>query len=373
MRRVRPRALAIALLALLTQVASSACRGEGREKIRPVDETRTSKPPCPTTCGGKCVDLRRDAANCGRCGASCGATGQCLLGLCARSIGWADTLRRVDAQADADAAAAATAAAAAEAVEAAGAADAVGAGSAVVDASAATAASRTRPSTLAFVCDREHAAPSLWGSDLYTADSSLCGAAAHAGAISTKGGAFVVERRPGAATYDGSARFGVTSMPWGAFDESFVVVAESCVPAAMRCGAQCVDVTGDRRHCGACGHSCPAGQACLAGGCVEGEAAGKDTSASAKGCSPGVEYTFQCPAYATSGATVWGTELYTNDSSICVAAVHAGKIPASGGRVTITMRAGAARYVGSTRNGVTSEGWGSWPCSFEVATAKAAP
>jgi hypothetical protein len=330
--------------ALVAVIGLSGCRGDARDKIRPVDETRTSTPPCATTCGGKCVDLQRDPANCGRCGTSCGAAGACALGLCAHSVDWAETLRGYDVAASYEA-----------------------------DAATTGGTAGTRAARYAFVCPRQRTVPRVWGSDLYTSDSSLCGAAAHAGVIATTGGAFVVERRAGASSYDGSTRFGVTTTTWSAFDESFVVLGDGCIPAATRCGGACVDLTGDARHCGACGHACGAGRTCLAGGCVEGEVASKETSASGRLCTAGAEHSFHCPPTATAGATVWGTDVYTVDSSVCVAAVHAGKIPASGGRVTITMRPGLKSYAASTRHGVTSEAWGAWPCSFEVDRATPGP
>jgi hypothetical protein len=48
-----------------------------------------------------------------------------------------------------------------------------------------------------------------------------------------------------------------------------------------------------------------------------------------------------------------------------VAAVHVGLISiAGGGAVTIELTPGRDAYVGSTRNGVESYDWGSWPTSF---------
>ena len=62
-----------------------------------------------------------------------------------------------------------------------------------------------------------------------------------------------------------------------------------------------------------------------------------------------------------------GTDVYTHDSSICTAAVHAGRITfASGGTVTIEMRAGAATHTSTARNGVTSNPYGSWYCSYAI-------
>src|SRR5215510_12588459 len=49
----------------------------------------------------------------------------------------------------------------------------------------------------------------------------------------------------------------------------------------------------------------------------------------------------------------WGTDFYTDDSSICTAAVHAGLISTeAGGVVMIEMRPDAGYYRGTHRNGV---------------------
>ena len=65
--------------------------------------------------------------------------------------------------------------------------------------------------------------------------------------------------------------------------------------------------------------------------------------------------------------TVWGGEdgVYTDDSSICTAAVHAGLITLErGGTVTVTKTEGLSSYPGSSQNGVSTSRWGSWPESF---------
>ncbi|MEM6427470.1 MAG: LCCL domain-containing protein [Cyanobacteria bacterium P01_D01_bin.128] len=64
-------------------------------------------------------------------------------------------------------------------------------------------------------------------------------------------------------------------------------------------------------------------------------------------------------------SSVWGTDIYTDDSSICSAAVHAGLINQSqGGNVIIEIAPGEIAYEGTTRNGVTSTEWGRWDGSF---------
>ena len=80
----------------------------------------------------------------------------------------------------------------------------------------------------------------------------------------------------------------------------------------------------------------------------------------------GEQITFACAAGGPT-RTVWGTDVYTDDSSICTAGVHAGAITvAGGGSVTIEIRPGQSSYAGSARNGVTSANWGSWGGSFSV-------
>jgi hypothetical protein len=73
----------------------------------------------------------------------------------------------------------------------------------------------------------------------------------------------------------------------------------------------------------------------------------------------------------TPGGTarsVWGTGTYTDDSSICTAAVHAGLITfATGGSVSYTIAPGLDSYAASTANGVTTGSWGSWVGSFTFA------
>jgi LCCL domain-containing protein len=62
---------------------------------------------------------------------------------------------------------------------------------------------------------------------------------------------------------------------------------------------------------------------------------------------------------------VWGTDVYSDDSSVCTAAVHYGLItPASGGVVEIKILPGQDSYRGSTRNGFTSLDYGKEPGSY---------
>jgi hypothetical protein len=88
------------------------------------------------------------------------------------------------------------------------------------------------------------------------------------------------------------------------------------------------------------------------------------TSAATFKTETGMRYTFECPAGGTAGA-VWGSDIYTADSSVCTAAVHAGKITLDkGGQVSIEVVAGRATYGATTRNGITSNPYGQYPHSI---------
>jgi hypothetical protein len=71
-----------------------------------------------------------------------------------------------------------------------------------------------------------------------------------------------------------------------------------------------------------------------------------------------------CAPNGTFG-TVWGSGPYTDDSSICTAAVHGGLITqATGGRVVVEIRPGEPTYLGTQANGVTTADYGSWSGSY---------
>ncbi len=77
----------------------------------------------------------------------------------------------------------------------------------------------------------------------------------------------------------------------------------------------------------------------------------------------GTQMAFFCPAGGNPG-TVWGTDIYSDDSSICGAAVHAGVIGFGGGAVRLVVQPGQSQYIPSSRNGVTTSAWGQWGRSF---------
>lgn len=82
-----------------------------------------------------------------------------------------------------------------------------------------------------------------------------------------------------------------------------------------------------------------------------------------------VGQTFQFNVTGSSAGQVFGTGVYTDDSPLATAAVHAGVVQAGeDGVVTVMILLGRSDYVGSTQNGVTSMTWNQpWGGSYEFA------
>lgn len=175
-------------------------------------------------------------------------------------------------------------------------------------------------------CEEEHIGGAVFGTGVYTEFSSPCAAAVHAGVIKKSGGDITVQHSKGCDAYVGSTKHGVTAHGWGEFGGSFYFPENGA--------GKCSKST-----------ACPA--------------AFKDI----KNRDDDTEITCSCAA-DPSGA-VWGTAIYTQDSSICSAAVHNGAITsAKGGTVTARAAPGCKTYSGSVSNAVTTSNWGPYETSF---------
>jgi hypothetical protein len=81
--------------------------------------------------------------------------------------------------------------------------------------------------------------------------------------------------------------------------------------------------------------------------------------------SPGTTFYFRV-AGSTDGA-LWGTDVYTADSALAAAAVHAGAVkPGETAVVRVTVMPPLAQYQGSVRNGVTSHDYGRYGTAYRV-------
>lgn len=66
------------------------------------------------------------------------------------------------------------------------------------------------------------------------------------------------------------------------------------------------------------------------------------------------------------GGTVWGSGIYTNDSNVETAAVHAGLVKVGEIKtVEITILPGQNSYVGTFKNGVESSDYREWEGSYK--------
>ncbi|MEA2166269.1 MAG: hypothetical protein QOK37_4396 [Thermoanaerobaculia bacterium] len=189
---------------------------------------------------------------------------------------------------------------------------------------------------------------SVWGTDIYTDDSSVCTAAVHAGIINAgDGGSVVIEIRSGRQSYEGSYRHGVRSQRYDNWQGSFVFAGGATNEGDRSTEDDRRRDDGDRSRADR----------------RRGREIDWSTKADRHRGENGRRFTYDCPADGERH-NVWGSGPYTDDSSICTAAVHAGVIGWDGGTVTIEIRSGRTSYRGSRRNGVESHNYGRWTGSF---------
>ena len=189
--------------------------------------------------------------------------------------------------------------------------------------------------TFTLACSPGGTAGTVWGSDIYTADSSVCTAGVHSGLITfQQGGTVTIELRPGRQIYGTSEKNGVTTSAYGSYGSSFVFKTPDTEALVREADDQTPVLW--------------------------------NTAATMVGGDNGKTWKFKCPPNGKESA-VWGTDIYTLDSSICNAAVHAGKLTMeTGGSVTIELRGGESAYEGTTRNGVKTNDYGAYGRSFVV-------
>jgi beta-lactamase regulating signal transducer with metallopeptidase domain len=182
----------------------------------------------------------------------------------------------------------------------------------------------------------------VWGSDVYTDDSSLATAAVHAGLLEPgEEGIVRATILPGLPRYEGSTENGVTTRSYGPWEGSFRLVEPEPVEASAASRYDSASDSTPRRSAWR-----PLKQSLPRGSVGE---------------------SFQIALTGSTEGTVWGTDIYTDDSSLASAAVHAGVLrDGEHGVVLVTIVEGQPEYKGSTRNGVMSQEWGEWGGSFRI-------
>lgn len=193
--------------------------------------------------------------------------------------------------------------------------------------------------TVVFLPGKDTSGAAAWGDGVYTDDSSIGLAAVHAGILSRrKGGTVTFEIRPGQQSYAAAKRRGVKSSAWGTWTGSFAFPLPQERAHAPRRAAESVflDVMG----WGA-------------------------TAADLRGRNNEIFTIVLPPGGDVHDGSVWGDGIYTDDSSIGLAAVHAGIISLEqGGPVTFQIRPGRESYAATERRGVKSSAWDTWTGSF---------
>jgi hypothetical protein len=92
-----------------------------------------------------------------------------------------------------------------------------------------------------------------------------------------------------------------------------------------------------------------------------------DAPSSMHGLCETVGSTYYFRVTGTTEGQVWGTDTYTRDSNIGAAAVHAGLLKAGETAVLrVTVVAPPEKYPGSTRNGVTTTEYGTFPHAWTL-------
>jgi LCCL domain len=178
----------------------------------------------------------------------------------------------------------------------------------------------------------------VWGTDIYTDDSILAVACVHAGLLQVgQKGAIKVTILPGENAYQGSTRNGVTTQNWPAWNGSYKVELGKRIRRAAPGGGGVMADPGTVQN-------------------LRGQAA----------------KTFLFQVTGNANGAIWGTDVYTDDSALATAAVHAGLLKdGEKGVVKVTILEGQAQYTDSTRNGVASSSYGEWGGSFKVEAVKA--
>ncbi len=189
-----------------------------------------------------------------------------------------------------------------------------------------------------FYITGDESSGSIWGDGIYTDDSSLSLAAVHSGFLKNgQKGVVTVTILPGQSSYSSSTKNGITSSSYNEWEGSYRIdgaeIADGAIPASG-------DVIADP---------------------------GTLSSIEAE-----INTTLKISLTGDISGRIWGTDIYTDDTTLAVAAVHAGLLRVGqSGILDVTILQGQDSYQGSTKNGITSDSYGSWGRSFKFGTSPA--
>nr|XP_039271902.1 uncharacterized protein LOC120346264 [Styela clava] len=260
----------------------------------------------------------------------------------------------------------------------------------------------------------------VYGTAQYTIDSLICAAAIHDGRITDTGGIVIVNKVGSVSTFTGSTANLVTTQTYGSSYNAFSFLDPSAVPASCffsvedyepnvfvhNCGNDCEshsddvwgtsEYTRDSQICAAAvldGQVPPTSTSDTQVIVIKTRGLGTYPADTANGITsqlwdafyPGFQFATTIPmdcilTFGDLGITttvtdflcpsdcdqhnyndIKGTGEYTEDSQVCIAAIHKGQIEAAtGGRVLLRKLVGPPNaFIGSTNNGVTTISSGS--------------
>jgi len=164
----------------------------------------------------------------------------------------------------------------------------------------------------------------VWGEGPYTDDSSIATAAVHAGILKAGQTGWVsMKIVEGQSSYASGTRNGVSTYSYGSWSRSFVFVTDRTPPKPEPVPSVIIQ-PGIKRA-------------------PESMTEYRDK----------IGQSFVFDVTASRDGFVYGTDIYTDDSSIATAVVHAGLMqPGQRGTVRVTMLPDQASYRASTRNGI---------------------
>ncbi len=169
---------------------------------------------------------------------------------------------------------------------------------------------------------------SVWGTNIYTDDSNLAAAVVHAGLLKDgETGVVKVTTLPGQSQYTGSNANGVNSSSYSNFQGSYSLAADDGGDNPV------IAAPGDLR--------------------------------SFRGY-PGDTYLFSLTAKADAGS-LWGNNVYTDDSNLTAAAVYAGALSnGAKGVVRVVIVPGQDRYISGSHNGINTNSYAVYPGSYAL-------
>lgn len=167
---------------------------------------------------------------------------------------------------------------------------------------------------------------SIWGDGVYTSDSDLNTAAVHAGLVAVDESDIVAIRiLPGQSKYLASTRNGITTRSYGSYRGSYEFVEYDKNTFLIKDPQDLEDFRG---------------------------------------------FVGRTLAFQVTGSTdniVWGTGIYTSDSHLATAAVHAGLVkPGETAIVLAEILPGQSSYEGSKNFGVSSRDFWQYPVSYRL-------